>query len=58
MYSTRNFTGNPNTIIEKYILPLMNSDDINLLDFKDKKNNNALHLFIKGKMKDKFGFIK
>ena len=57
MFSTREFKGDPVKVIEKYLLPLIDEKDVNLLEFKDTKSNNALHLFIKGKIKDKYKFI-
>jgi hypothetical protein len=56
-YSTKSFKDDVVKTIEKYIFPLINSDDINLLEYKDTKNNNAIHLFIKGKTQDKYSFV-
>lgn len=57
MFATKNFKENPEMIISKFLLPFMNKGDINLLEFKDQKDNNALHLFFKGKMKDQHNFL-
>ena len=58
MFATKDFKGDPNVIINKYILPLLDDKDLNLIDYRDKKNNNALHLFFKGKMMDEHNFLK
>lgn len=57
LYSTKGLERDPDAVVEKFILPLLEDGDLNLLEFKDRKNNNAIHLFIKGKVKDTHNFI-
>lgn len=57
MFSTKSFEEIPADIIDKFVLPLMDSKDVNLLEYKDYKDNNALHLFCKGKMNDIHNFL-
>jgi hypothetical protein len=36
----------------------MDNQDVNLLEYKDFKDNNVLHLYFKGKMQDKYDFFE
>ena len=58
MYCTKGDWDQPEPMINEFILPLMDKKDINLLEYKDYKDNNVLHLFFKGRVPDRYGFLK
>ena len=58
MFCTIDLEMEPEEIIQQYVLPLKDQKDVNLLEYKDYKDNNVLHLFFKGRSRDIYDFLK
>lgn len=54
MYSTIGVI-EPSMIVDKYLLPIIEKEDLDLLEFRDRKGNNVLHLAIKSALDKETG---